>query len=351
MAKYVHALLRVVVLFGGATTLLALLISMGRAGGPEARPSWMGRWESVFDPRWGSSASQEERIFLVDRESGDVRPMALPGGERWEYVGISPWSVGGDEFEAVGRYYRVDSRGGGCGLGRIRLPEGEVMERFDLDVLPTSRPCWVPGRPGRILFTAGDGRLYRYDLAVGHRAPEGGRSTPRPLEWRCPPPPKVPCFLTDPALCTDPRFRDLAVVTLISQARGPGREIVQSTSLWWLRLDDDATAVEACGPIVEEPALDGGGARPLRRFPTLAAGRDGAPELVYLVKDERSPAMQMVLLPLEVDDRAGGLRMRPGAGPTTVSRGCAAVPPVVGAGGRTAYGFAPDGGLPIRRPI
>ena len=53
-----------------------------------------------------------------------------------------------------------------------------VKNRITLDVLPTGKPCWVNGRPGEILFPAGDGQLYRCNIA-GQARENTGRRFPR----------------------------------------------------------------------------------------------------------------------------------------------------------------------------
>ena len=51
-------------------------------------------------------------------------------------------------------------------MGSFRLSDGAVLSRVPMEILPTGRPCWVPGQERTILFPAGDGRLYRCRLPV-----------------------------------------------------------------------------------------------------------------------------------------------------------------------------------------
>ncbi|WP_165223714.1 hypothetical protein [Aquisphaera insulae] len=334
------------------TTLVALIVALGGAERGGSRPRWTARWGSIFEVRQDASGKDEGRLYLIDRESGRCDGLALPSGERWEFVEVSPWSDGA-ALEAVGRYYRIDAEEG-FGMARFRLPGGEIIERIRADVLPTSRPCWVPGRPGRTIFAAGDGRLYRCDFAPGKEAAgamaeEGG--APRELEWRCPPPSTVPCFLADPSLCSDPRYGTLAVATLISLRYDSRGNQEQSTSFWWFRLDPDATAIEACGLLLDDQPERRGAGKRLQRYPILSVSRDGELALIHLGRDDRADSMEMICVPLEIDPRTGGPRLRPGARPTTIAEGCEPIPPVVAADGRTAYGCSKISGGPRRSPI
>ena len=118
---------------------------------------------------------------LVDRSTGRAKPFALPD-ER--------------ELGICARLCRGATRNGQRGSRRAMDPvqrrvEGKlsaawgcsaladptVVHSIDLDVLPTGRPCWVPGRPGRILllFPKGDGQLHRCHLTPGPKRSEQGR--------------------------------------------------------------------------------------------------------------------------------------------------------------------------------
>ena len=79
--------------------------------------------------------------------------------------------------EAVGRWNRSNAAGGQafCGLGLFSLADPTVVHSIDLDVLPTGRPCWVPGRPGDLLFPGGDGQLHRCHLARDRTGTQGLR--------------------------------------------------------------------------------------------------------------------------------------------------------------------------------
>ncbi len=75
----------------------------------------------------------------------------------------------GGELEAAGRWVNRGDDGAFCGWGLFRLSDGAVLSRVAVEVLPSGRPCWVPGHPRTIVFPAGDGRLHRCQLRRGRR--------------------------------------------------------------------------------------------------------------------------------------------------------------------------------------
>ena len=98
-------------------------------------------------------------------------------------------------------------RDGVLGTCTIRQSDGTLIDRVKLDVLPTSRACWLPEMPGEILFAAGDGQLYHHSLPQRLNGlsssdtpppvvPDG--SGPRRVTWRCRAPGEGTVFLADP---------------------------------------------------------------------------------------------------------------------------------------------------------
>ncbi len=116
----------------------------------------------MHSPRASTDPSHIGGYRLIDQTTGRVKSLTLPEGEAWSLLSVSPWRDKDGNLEAAGRWV---SRGEGadefCGLGCLSLPSSTVKKRITLDVLPTGKPCWVPARPGEVLFPAGDGHLYR----------------------------------------------------------------------------------------------------------------------------------------------------------------------------------------------
>lgn len=122
------------------------------------------RYDLLCDDRPGSARNE-----LIDRVTGKSAPLRLPTEDQWTNLSIPPWRDANGDEEVVGRWV---SRGDGafCGMGSFRLSDGAVLSRVPMEVLPIGRPCWIPGQPRSILFTAGDGRLHRCRLTIGDHA-------------------------------------------------------------------------------------------------------------------------------------------------------------------------------------
>ena len=72
------------------------------------------------------------------------------------------------------------------GVARFTVPEGRLIDRVKLDHVPIGDPCWVPGVTPRILFSAGDGYLYRYEFEESNARPFWMKpaTVPEPSRWR-----------------------------------------------------------------------------------------------------------------------------------------------------------------------
>src|SRR5262249_12077497 len=130
--------------------------------------------------------AEEAQPCFLDRETGKVLRLEMPAGEIVGYAVCSPWSDERGPFQAVGRGGNRPGKASASvpsdfGLARLSLPEGKVLERIPLDVTPISEPCWIPGPSPRILFPAGDGFIYWYDLPEPVSSPRP--THPQRVEW------------------------------------------------------------------------------------------------------------------------------------------------------------------------
>ena len=299
--------------------------------------------------------------YLIDRENGRCELKPLPEGERWGLLSVSPWRDGSGETEIVGQCHaRASERDGTVfwGLARIRQSDGTLIDRVKLDVLPTSRACWLPDMPGEILFAAGDGQLYRHSLPQRSNGlsspdtpppvvPEG--SGPRRVTWRCRAPGEGTVFLADPYWPSHPRLRHLLFVVL-SFKRGPeDRSLNGPPRPWWLEMSRDGTEIEAAGPLCTPESsgpesIEPGHRAPSLRFP-IAVDRNGMIELVYLSRKPGQPASDLIALQLELDPKTARPRPRAGSSPRLLARGCAAVPPICTSDGALVYGISHQSGV------
>ncbi len=176
----------------------------------------------------------EERVHLVDRVTGKSEPIRLPSDEVWALLTVSPWRDKNGNLEVVGRWSCHNNRP--CdqpfsGLGLFRLPDATVVSRIPLDVVPTGRPCLLPGRPGEILFPSGSGQLYRCNLAEdsqadAHRSLQSEENdglistrSARPVRWNCQLPGTGHVNMTDPLSSPDLSLRNYLFVSLSIQER------------------------------------------------------------------------------------------------------------------------------------
>jgi len=146
-------LIRLPVLIAIGWTVVAMSAGvLGVGAGATASPTYFIPRPSFHDAVSSARAAHPgcEEFHLVDRTTGRIDPFPVPADDRWELFSVSPWRDREGNLEAVGRWIvrRSDARGqASCGLGLFRLTDGVVKSRIALDVLPTGRPCWVPGRP------------------------------------------------------------------------------------------------------------------------------------------------------------------------------------------------------------
>jgi hypothetical protein len=289
--------------------------------------------------------------------------MPVPAEDRWGSISVSPWAAEDGKAEAVGRCYSPSGNGDGhtfWGLARFRVPEGRIIDRVKLDLLPTSRPCWVPGHPQSILFAAGDGLLYRYDFrseespesGLGTDQPESsGEPAPRRVVWKCPLPSPGSVFLADPAWPVHPRLRHLLIATLLTKPSVAGRRVENGDWLWWLLMSPDGTTIKASGPLLDPEPTGKAGKAAIRRFPSLIVDRSGAIQLIYLTRNRKQIAMNLESLPIEIHPASGQPRVVPGAGPTIIAADCAPIAPVFLADGQTVLGVSRSTGMVVKHRV
>ena len=332
-------------------TLVALGIGASRARLPDREPptSPSGSLSiAVMPATW----PDPERFEAVDLASGCRTPIRLPRDDRWSDVAISPWPGPDGEAEVVGRWVNPDRDdfGGWC---VFRLSDGAVLCRVATEVLPTGRPCWVPGRSRMIVFAAADGQLYRCrldpngDEADVLRGPvyASGRVEPSDrIAWETSDPASGEILMNDPVWSNDPRLRRWVFVSMMTLNSDGRRREYGPSELWWLELDDEARAIIASGRLTGPSEHDGGGCIDRRR-PSVGVGPDGTIRMVYLERRDRLRAWRLRSGVLEFDARTGCPRaLIATTGPAPSSR------PVLGSApltllsdGSTVYGFTTSG--------
>ena len=210
---------------------------------------------------------------LVDRSTGRVGPLALPEDANWGLVSVSPWRDRAGNLEAVGRWSRRADSGeeGFCGLGLFRLSDATVVHSINLDVLPTGRPCWVPGRPGDLLFPAGDGQLHHCRLARNRDRPAAtpaqgeasagfaGPGRTHPVTWRCPVPGSGSVYILDSAWPDDRQLRKFLFASLSTKVRVGGKLRADPPQIWWLEMSEAGDEILSAGRLMKpEPGSEHG---------------------------------------------------------------------------------------------
>lgn len=354
MLSSLHTIARLGILAFAGLSLAALTAAQmqpsaqapGLAGGGGENP-----WQSLcMEP--GRDGSPVE---LVHRGEGRRRLLEVPGGDRWEYMTTSPTVAEDGSMEAVGRFASAVGDAGSnpeglVGLVRVRLPQGEVLERMDLQVMPTGRPAWDPLDAGHVVFPGASGGLYSYRFTPGASADESPASAVEAVEWRCERPGGTKAFIIDPVW---PRHRDFRKYLLVSMTPvrragdlGPAPPILP----WWIELDDAGEAIVAAGPLVApgDPAASEVTGR--LRQPTVIE-HDGAVRLYYARRGESLNEIRICAAELELDPATGRPRIRPGTAGPVGDLPIGFGPMVPSLDGRTAFTYSLDGGRPSSLPL
>ncbi len=241
----------------------------------------------------------KEEYRLVDRSIGKAAPLPLPEDATWGFVTVSPWRDSDGNLEAVGRWSRPDAAGEQSfyGLGLFRVSDSTVVRSIDLDVLPTGKPCWVPGSSGDLLFPAGDGKLYRCRLTRDRNAntrtrEEGGTqasssrsAAPYPVTWRCTVPGAGNVFIADPVWPSDKPLRSFVFVSLSIQTRLQGKPRNDPAQIWWLKMSEDGDEILSAGRLTLPAAAGSAQRQPMtERTPSVSVGPAGRLALAYLAR-------------------------------------------------------------------
>jgi hypothetical protein len=339
-ARFVVGVARLLLAIGAALTLIAM--ALGRSA-PPAAP---GRADREAVPvrvgiRPGAPPWEPDR-FLDPAGGLPVAP-TLPAGGGLFGSAWAPWADGSGRTQLVGIWR--DRRSGDAALVRLSQPDGSVLDRLaEEGDWPgwTGAPCWFPDRSERVLLAGGEGSLHRLDF--GDDAPGRG---PRPLPWRCDPGSEAPP-VRDLAWPRHPRLggRLLAAICRRKEA-GASRPGQVAHALWWLRLDPEASAVVAAGPLVVRPD----GAVPAdERFPAFSPCGAGPPRVAWLERVTRwgeSP-WRLRVADVEIDPASGDPSAAVGTA-RDLAEGCEAVAPTFSADGRRlVYVVRGPGGPTVR---
>jgi hypothetical protein len=273
----------------------------------------------------------------IERDGGATVGRHRKGDDELiEYASFSPWRDESGRCQVVGRWswgFRGDSPDNSFGLARMTFPDGEVLDHVETEVVPVSSPCWYPDTRARVLFAAGDGKLYQCAFepaGAPGTVSDGAEDRPRALTWNCPVPGEDGVYLTEPDWPSDPRLRNIVFVGLrvTPPARTAGRK-AGPTQIWWLRLSDDGASIVEAGRLLEDSA---DGLDVIERCPIVGRSSAGRTVLAYFRKLP-SQSLSLHVVDIEVDPERNCPRTVLGPG-AKLADDCLASPPVFSKDGR-----------------
>ncbi len=363
MAKVLTLCSRVLVILVVASFVAALVVSSLDASRSIAAPLCATKVEAISSASRPDNQQDKTCCYLIDRESSRCDVVPLPINNQWGQLSVSPWCDVEGNTQGVCRSFRSTANGAEqsfSGLTRLKLPAGEVIDEVKLDLVLTGRVCWVPSHPGRILFAAGDGQLYRHDFPgwnsdpgqpVPDVPPSSDETTPSRVAWHCSPPHGGRVYIVDPVWPSHSLLRHLVFATIISQHRKSDRGYTGLPELLWLLMSDDGDVVKAAG-LLDVPTKNTPGEHIVyRRFPNVELGRDGTIRIAYLerVRGERKYRLQVV--PLEIDPESGHPHVLAHSQPRVLDEDIAPVSPLFSADGMSVFTVSRTSGLIVKRRI
>ena len=211
--------------------------------------------------------------------------------------------------------------------------------------MPIGDPCWVPGVTPRILFSAGDGYLYRYEFGESNTEPfDEARDSARtqPVAWRTTPPGTGLLYIRDLIWPAEAKLGGRLFASISYREYVAGKPRMSIPELWWIQLSDDVTAVVAAGRLaLLDPEDNQGAGGPIeQRLPNIVATADGDLALAYLSRASNHSLWDLRVASITID---------PVTGVPTVGRGRSQglaggfLPstPSFSADGRSVYGIRP----------
>ena len=249
----------------------------------------------------------------LDSETGKLTVLPFLVDDILEAGSSSPWVDESGRHQVVGRWANRTFEGPNTvshdiGLARVSFPDGRILNQVPTEVYPVGPPCWFPGTKARVLFTAGDGQLYRFSFESEAAATSSGDSAepvdsePTALTWTCPKPGGGDVFIGDISWPEDARMGGGLVVSLRVHERDEvGSRRFSKTRLWWLKLNHSATRIIEAGPLVNHD-ISGPSAQDFdERSPSVAALPDGSLGLAYTRQVETGLGWSVCLARLTTD--------------------------------------------------
>jgi hypothetical protein len=310
MRLSLSSLVRMIALLGIGSTFLAVGVARSVPKAPipvrgvEASPRYYGVNGVVFAPH-------KDANFLLDTETGELREFALPKNLAFDYVTCSPWRDERGDYELVGRIteHSGDSTGKLCegwAMARIGVQSREVVNQTPVNLLVAGSPCWLAGRPARVVFPGGDGGLYLQDLGNDDESDDAGTPTDRrKVAWNAPESGIERAILNDPVRPVVPGIGGRLFVALNPGVRQGDELSFGKSQIWWITLSEDGTSIKAAGRLIAPTRNTTGAAAQEERLPNLAATPDGRIALAYLRREAGVVAWSLCVAPVTVNPKTG----------------------------------------------
>jgi hypothetical protein len=282
------------------------------------------------------------RIF--DTQTGALMPWSDRGAEDLEFLGCSPWR------DRTGQHYMAARSRAGVAdqplhhpgpveLVRCTFPAGQVVDRVEIDPLPRGSICWAPDRSDRIVFTAGDGQLYRYDFSRGDvRGGQPGASRPVLLHWaseyrRS----GTPC-IQDPCWPVQSMLDGQMLVSLVVWDSESRRKRCPQWRLWWVQLDGAVRNIIAVRRAI---VPDSAAPDAEERLPSVGRTADGTLLLAYLARPCARVRWELWVAPIGLE-ASGGTPEVLASEQRRLADGCEAIVPTFSPDGRWVFAALHD---------
>jgi hypothetical protein len=241
---------------------------------------------------------------ILDTQTTVMTPCRVEDAENLEFLGCSPWRDRAGQHQMAALYWggsgnRPAHAPGPIELIRCTFPAGKVVDRAIADPIPRGPICWAPDRSDRIVFAAGDGRLYRHDFSEG----QGGGSKrceakSIPLRWKGKRRRNGRPFYQDPCWPDQPELGRRLLVSVVTSDSADTQEQLPKPRLCWVRPDSDVRRImeirRAIIPVGVSPDVE-------ERLPSVGRAADGTLVLAYLVRPLSRPRWELRVAPIAVE--------------------------------------------------
>ena len=291
------------------------------------------------------AAGQHDARWL-DLRTGRLADLPIARGESLDTASLSPWKDELGRSQLIGRWSRTEpgsapSEGltNQFGLARYRFPSGERIDYVTTEVIPAGPVSWFPGTRAQVMFTGGDGSIYRFAFES-----EDGRDEPdaAPLKVRIEGGTRVADHLDGAFFCelnwpSDPRFNGLALVSLRTRTQVVGDPLDRARysrgQVWWVRFNGEGSKIVDGGRLFDP--TDGEGELD-ERSPVFGIATDGQPLVTFKVKRPAIHGWELRVAKLAREALSAGPRM-PMAATRLIARHQSACPAPLSPDGRRAY--------------